>query len=62
METENLSSKNNDWVVLEYIGESYEVTEGVQFKKGFKSGLPKDIWENIKNNESMKNWKLCESL
>lgn len=49
-------SGSDDWVNLEYIGESYEIMEGVMFEKGTKSGLPKDIWEQNKNDESMKFW------
>lgn len=55
MKKENV---NDDWVSIEYIGETYEIMEGVMFEKGTKSGLPVDTWENIKNDESMKYWKV----
>jgi hypothetical protein len=34
--------------------------EGVIFKKGTLSGLPKDIWESQKDCETMKNWKVSD--
>ena len=48
----------DDWVNLEYFGETYEIMEGVMFEKGTKSGLPKDIWESSKDDESMKWWRV----
>jgi hypothetical protein len=47
----------DDWVNIEYVGEDYEM-EGVIFKKGTLSGLPKDIWESQRDCETMKNWKV----
>lgn len=48
--------KEDDWVRLEYIGETYEIFEGLYFKKGTKSGLPKEIYEA--NKERYKEWKV----
>lgn len=36
-------------IELEYIGETYEIMEGVMFEKGVKSWLPTDIWESKKH-------------
>lgn len=51
---------SDDWVNLEYIGETYEIMEGVMFENGIKSGLPKDVWEEVKNEDSMKDWKVIK--
>ncbi len=51
-------SGSDDWVNLEYFGETYEIMEGVMFEKGTKSGLPKDIWESTKDDDSMKLWRV----
>lgn len=44
-------SSSNDiiGVNLEFVGETYEIMEGVMFEKGTKSWLPTDEWEKIKN-------------
>lgn len=52
-------SPENDWVELEYIGEPYDVDGAFFFTKGMKSGLPREIWEGSKEEES-KYWKEVE--
>ena len=47
-------SSNDVGVNLEFIGETYEIMEGVMFEKGNKSWLPTDEWEKIKNK--MTDW------
>ena len=51
-------SGSDDWVNLEYFGETYEIMEGAMFEKGTKSGLPKDIWESTKDDDRMKWWRV----
>lgn len=50
--------EDEDWVHLEYIGEPFEIMEDVIFEKGIKSGLPKELWEQIKDD--MQTWKVIE--
>ena len=47
---------NDVGVNLEFVGETYEIMEGVMFEKGTKSWLPTDIWEGIKHK--MTDWKV----
>ena len=49
-----VSSSNDVGVNIEFIGETYEIMEGVMFEKGTKSWLPTDEWEKIKNE--MTDW------
>lgn len=50
----DVSGSNDVGVNLEFIGETYEIMEGVMFEKGTKSWLPTDEWEKIKNE--MTDW------
>lgn len=52
--THGVDSSNDIGVNLEFIGETYEIMEGVIFEKGTKSWLPTDEWEKIKNE--MTDW------
>lgn len=52
----DIGSSNNTGVNLEFIGETYEIMEGVMFEKGTKSWLPTDEWEKIKHE--MTDWKV----
>jgi len=47
-------SSNDIGVNIEFIGETYEIMEGVMFEKGTKSWLPTDEWYKIK--DEMTDW------
>lgn len=51
-----VGSSNDVGVNLEFIGDTYEIMEGVMFEKGTKSWLPTDEWEQYKNK--MTDWKV----
>lgn len=51
-----VGSSNDVGVNLEFVGETYEIMEGVMFEKGTKSWLPTDEWEMIKHE--MTDWKV----
>ena len=51
-----VGSSNDVGVNLEFVGETYEIMEGVMFEKGTKSWLPTDEWERIKHE--MTDWKV----
>jgi hypothetical protein len=44
-----VSSSNDIGVNLEYIGETYEIIEGLMFEKGTKGWLPTNEWNRLKN-------------
>ena len=49
--------KTNDLGVnIEFIGETYEIMEGIMFKKGTKSWLPTNEWNKIKHQ--IINWRV----
>lgn len=51
-----VDSSNDVGVNLEFVGETYEIMEGVMFEKGTKSWLPSDELEKIKHE--MTDWKV----
>lgn len=48
-------------IIIEYIGPTYEIMEGVLFETGTLSCLPKDIWDNETSQEMKDNWKAIEN-
>lgn len=53
---QGVGSSNDVGVNLEFVGETYEIMEGVMFEKGTKSWLPTDEWDKIKHE--MTDWKV----
>ena len=50
------NDKSKDWIKLKYIGETYEIMDGILFEHGTESGLPKDIWETLKDKDIIKGY------
>jgi len=44
----------DEGVTIKYVGETYEIMEGVMFEHGIKSWLPTDEWNKYKNE--FKDW------